>query len=325
MAKSRTYSNRNVNLERLAQHIRFYLQENSFQIAVSGGGASNLSQTHPSSSFLIQAIKKSALRSLTGTRRSTDIVIEGNPDDFTISVGTGEWGENLVTSAPLMIFPPVGIAATLAKLYLGKRFGDNLWQFIEEQINQLSNKDMDKADVFEVPYSVKYIQGYPGWNEEIDGQLVLHKGNLEHKIIFRVRNDERKEIHMPAAQVGSAEIISSHENNLMIQLVCQDDSGIFISPVFDAGDDIVSGILYGINDLVNESRSLLLPSGKDHIGTADYGSSSSPLSYDSYSEDQGESTSKDTPSQSDVLVCYGCGKPVEETANYCPNCGFKLL
>ncbi|MEM4399097.1 MAG: hypothetical protein QXV18_04720, partial [Candidatus Nitrosocaldus sp.] len=133
MGKTERFSVLNVNLERLATRVQMYLQENGFEVAYSKD------PTAPPSWFFIQARKISTLRSIAGARRSTDITIKGKPDDFEVAISTGEWGKNMLSSAPLFIVPIVGITATVAKLYTAKSFESNLWKYIKDQIRFLSN------------------------------------------------------------------------------------------------------------------------------------------------------------------------------------------
>ncbi len=84
MGKTEKFSGLNTDLERLANRVQMYLQENGFEVAYSKD------PTAPASWFFIQASKASALRTVAGARRSTDITIKGAPDNFEVSVGTGE-------------------------------------------------------------------------------------------------------------------------------------------------------------------------------------------------------------------------------------------
>jgi len=74
------------------------------------------------------------LRTTAGARRSTDIMLEGSANNFHVTIGTGEWGKNLLMSAPLFLVPIVGISVTIAKLYTGKKFESTIWKFVKDEI-----------------------------------------------------------------------------------------------------------------------------------------------------------------------------------------------
>jgi hypothetical protein len=107
VAKTQKFSGADVDLERLATRVETYLQENKFEVAFSKDSS------EPPSWFFIQARKAGALRTAAGARRSTDITIRGSPDSFEVTIGTGKWSKNIITSAPLFIVPIIGISATL--------------------------------------------------------------------------------------------------------------------------------------------------------------------------------------------------------------------
>ena len=108
--------------------------------------------------FFIQARKISAMRTLAGMRRSMDISIKGKPNHFDIKLSTGEWGKNLISSAPLMvpalitgigtkdtnqtaslISMGVGVASLFAKMYTARRAENNTWKYIKDQVKILTN------------------------------------------------------------------------------------------------------------------------------------------------------------------------------------------
>src|ERR1044072_2860980 len=233
MVKTERYTSLDVYLERLATRVQTYLQENKFEVAFSKD------PTAPASWFFIQARKSSALRTIAGARRSTDITIKGDPNSFEVTIGTGEWGKNIITSAPLFIVPVVGITATLAKLYVAKKFEDNLWKYIKDQARFLERSASSlKTETPEAPigvdsrsYDCDYVEGYTGWKKQIlGGKLVLfrEKGG-KNKVLFRGPDGENQKIVIPAQDITSASIISRkkglQEDDLMIKLECKDESG----------------------------------------------------------------------------------------------------
>ncbi len=305
MAKTERYTNLDVDLERLATRIETYLQENKFEVAFSKDS------TEPASWFFIQARKAGALRTAAGARRSTDITIRGQPDNFEVTIGTGEWGKNIITSAPLFIVPIVGISATLAKLYVAKKFEDGLWKYIRDQarfleasasaIARRSKTDSSAAvGVDSRSYECDYVEGYPGWNRQIEGgKLVLFRERGgKNRLVFKSGDDDdqqQKTIVIPAQNIAEASIISRkkglNENDLMIQISCKDENGKSIKPVFNLNDDIIRGVLAGINEIVGEEKGLRSLE-QVHVST-------------------------------DSKYCTSCGSQIAKEAKFCSSCGQK--
>lgn len=308
MGKTERFSGLNTDLERLANRVEMYLQENGFEVAFSKD------PTDPASWFFIQARKASALRTVAGARRSTDITIKGSPGSFEVSVGTGEWGKNLVTSAPLFIVPVVGISATLVKLYTAKKFEDNLWKYIRDQSRFLADSALSVATaeksssssssssaasgvgIDSRAYECDYVEGYPGWSEQVLGGkllLVREKGG-KNRLAFK--SPDSREITIPSANVIEAHIIARkkglNEDDLMIQLTCKDASnGRTIKPVFNLNDGIIRGVLAGINELVGEDKVLR-------------------------SFEQVNVTTE-------TKYCTSCGVKIPKEARFCSSCGTK--
>lgn len=296
MAKTERYTNLGVDLERLATRIETYLQENKFEIAFSKD------QSEPASWFFIQARKAGALRTAAGARRSTDITIRGQPDDFQVTIGTGEWGKNIITSAPLFIVPIVGISATLAKLYVAKRFEDGLWKYIRDQARFLEGSSSTARATEESPvgtdsrsYDCDYVEGYPGWSRQIEGGklvLIRERGG-RNRVVFKTSDD--KQIVIPAQDIAEASVISRkkglHKDDLMIQISCKDENGRNVKPVFNLNDDIIRGVMAGIDELAGEDKGLRSLE-QAHVST-------------------------------DIKYCSSCGGQVPKEARFCPSCGQK--
>jgi hypothetical protein len=294
MGKTETITNLNTDLGRLATRVETYLQENGFEVAFSKD------QTEPASWFFIQARKAGTLRTVAGARRSTDITIRGSPDQFEVSIGTGEWGKNLVSSVPLFIVPIVGISASLVKLYTAKKFEDNLWKFIRDQARFLSGsaskgvQPQTGMTVDSRAYDCDYIEGYPGWKAQvIGGKLVLFRERGgENRIVFKSGSQE---ITIPAANIKGATIITKrkglHKGDLMIQLDCKDDSGKNLRIVFNVNDDIIRGVMAGIDELAGEDKALR---GIEEASVT-----------------------------TDIKYCAGCGASIPKGASFCSSCGQK--
>jgi hypothetical protein len=297
MAKTRRFT-ADVELERLATRVQTYLQENRFEVAFSKDSS------EPASWFFIQARKAGALRTAAGARRSTDITIRGSPANFEVTVGTGEWGKNIITSAPLFIVPVVGIAATLAKLYIAKKFEDNLWKYIEDQVKYLDGSASSaKTESAESPvgvdsrkYDCDYVEGYPSWKTKIEGgkiELIRDRGG-KNRLVFRSGGGQEQMV-IPAQNIAEAVIVSRrkglHQDDLMIQIMCKDESGRNVRPIFNLNDKIIRGVLAGINEIVGEDK-VLRGFEQIHVTT-------------------------------DAKYCSSCGSQIPRVAKFCSSCGQK--
>ena len=300
MTKTEKFSGLNTDLERLAARTQMYLQENGFEVAFSKD------PTEPASWFFIQARKVSALRTIAGARRSTDITFKGEPNSFQVSIGTGEWGKNLVTSAPLFIVPVVGITATLVKLYTAKKFEDNLWKFIKDQARFLSDSaskqqpsqsssTTEGINVDTRSYECDYVEGYPGWTTPVNGGKMVLRREKQGKDTIIFKAPDGKEFSIEAADVESATIINRkkglNEDDLMVQLISKTPEGKTIKPVLNLNDDIIRGVLAGINELVGEDK-VLRGFGNVSVTT-------------------------------DTKHCTSCGIQLPKEARFCSSCGAK--
>lgn len=253
MSKTQQFDDYNADLKRLATRIQTYLAEHHFEVAFSED------KTAPMSVFFIQAIKKGALRTATGTRRSTDISIRGKPDNFEIKIGTGEWGNNLIVSAPLFVIPVVGIAATAARMYSAKKFESNLRKHIKEQIELLRNTAVEEKKVTRISgnqYNCDYVEGYPGWKGGVvGGKMILEKKEGADRLIFEAPDGEQ--ITIPASKIEKAAIVLRKKglgaNDLLLEITCKDKNGETISPILNLSDDIITSALTEINQLVTRA------------------------------------------------------------------------
>ena len=266
MAKIQHFKDKHVELERLTNRIETFLLENRFEVA--------LYKDNNKRRFFIQARKTGTLRTVAGARRSTDITIEGSSDNFDVTIGTGEWGKNLLTSAPLFLVPAIGISATIVKLYTNKKFEDNLWKFVKDQINFLgqsktiipqtnSKKSTIKSEKQILHYDCDYVGGYPGWSHSITGgKMILERTiNAHNRVIFEsFDSSPSKKISIDASAITDANIISGklgyHKNDKMIQIRCTNSHGKKIRPIFNISDDVIRGVLAGIDELAGESKAL---------------------------------------------------------------------
>jgi ribosomal protein L40E len=200
----------------------------------------------------------------------------------------------MLSSAPLFIVPIVGITATVAKLYTAKSFESNLWKYIKDQIKFLSNSAVQvesKERLDKRVYDCDYVEGYPGWKDSVEGgRLVLERSrDGNNRVVF---TSSKGDIVIPASSIEQAQIIARrkglHEHDLMIQMVVK-QNGKSIKPVFNLKDEIIAGVLAGINELVSEEKAMR---SIEHASVI-----------------------------TDVKYCIKCGAEIPKSARFCSQCG----
>lgn len=134
MRKAR-FRGRELEIGMLITRVRTYLEDKKFEVSIE----------YPSEYapwWLVQASKGGKFRTISGTRRSTNIRIEGDPNDFEVQLGTGELGKNLLVSSSIAAVPTFGLAIPVSATVvatMGRRFTNDLWEHILQQIDLLSN------------------------------------------------------------------------------------------------------------------------------------------------------------------------------------------
>ena len=251
MTKTQSFVGKNVDIERLSTRIENYLTENKFEVGYSRDHSGE------SYTYLIQARKSGLLRTASGSRRSTDIKISGTPNNFEVNIGTGEWGKNLVTSAPLFVIPIVGIAATITKLYTAKKFEDNLFNYVRDQIKHLENTYAKGQPSHFKEYSCDYVEGYPEWTKPIIGaKMVLEHQKGQNCVVFKLHDG--KGMKIPSHRIEKAEIVTKKTKfdkaDRMLQITFEDDNGKKVKPIFNFSDEIIRGVLAGIDELASETK-----------------------------------------------------------------------
>lgn len=88
--KVRHYEGKNTDLDALKAKIEEYLQRDGFKVQ------SSLPSAHGS---LIQVRKGGFLSAVIAADRAFNILIDGQPDNFTVRVGIGKWLEHLGVTA----------------------------------------------------------------------------------------------------------------------------------------------------------------------------------------------------------------------------------
>src|ERR1022692_3320724 len=108
--KTVRYQGRNTNLEGLRDNIVRYLQDDGFKAQVGGPNQMGM---------LIQAQKGGFLRELITAERSLNILIQGEPNNFTVRVGIGKWVQNIAVATVEILL--------ISELFLPLDVGEMLW------------------------------------------------------------------------------------------------------------------------------------------------------------------------------------------------------
>jgi hypothetical protein len=114
----RHYEGKKADLSVLKNQIEQYLQEDGFK--------TQSSEVTPQGT-IIQAQKGSFLSAVIAADRALTILIQGEPDDFTVKVGIGRWLEHLgVTAVEALLISPLFVLVDVP---------ETLWNFeIENKI-----------------------------------------------------------------------------------------------------------------------------------------------------------------------------------------------
>ena len=126
MGKEGTWKNKNVDLKQVSEKIKKFFYANKFS------EVQNFDD--PAGSYIqIQAKKTGAFQSLTSQRKSIQVTIRGDANNFLIAVSEGEWGKNLTYAG---LFNP---GVSLIGMGRNASFNKKLWNFIKDTIDSLEN------------------------------------------------------------------------------------------------------------------------------------------------------------------------------------------
>ena len=126
MGKEGTWQNKNVDLKQVSEKIKKFFYANKFS------EVQNFDD--PGGSYIqIQAKKTGAFQSLTSQRKSIQVTIRGDANNFLIAVSEGEWGKNLTYAT---LFNP---GVSLIGMGRNASFNKKLWNFIKDSVDSLEN------------------------------------------------------------------------------------------------------------------------------------------------------------------------------------------
>jgi hypothetical protein len=130
--KTIRYTNRNANKAKLPERIIQYFKQEEYETQTAEG-------FHE---IIIQARKESILKDLTMVDRCLTILVQGQPDDFTVTVGIGRWfqdnltKENVEAIIHFGLFVPVDIPAAIWNENFESTIIKNIDLIVEGKWNQ---------------------------------------------------------------------------------------------------------------------------------------------------------------------------------------------
>ncbi len=130
--KGAHWKNKNVDLKKLAGKLVDFFYADGFSEVRQEESADK-------TQYVIQAKKAGVARTLTSTRKVITIVIKGNPNEFQVEVGTGEWGKGVAMAVVLTgLIGVVGLGFNAA-------FREKVWTEIRLAVKSLEDTSSTKS------------------------------------------------------------------------------------------------------------------------------------------------------------------------------------
>ncbi|MEH2052247.1 SHOCT domain-containing protein [Nostoc sp.] len=188
----KTYQNKDRDLDALLRDIETWFSGQGYQI-----------QTNKiDGTWFLQAAKTEVWRKAIGASRAFNVLIQGQPKDFSVELSTGEWASNLTAGGVAAVLTG-GATLLVSGLAAGwsKKIESDLWNFIDQKImfgekaksvqelvvlktqNTLEDKLKQLRDAYdqgfidEIAYNAKKL--------EIEGQVRVtqHNAGTEEKLM----------------------------------------------------------------------------------------------------------------------------------------------
>ncbi len=122
---TKTYRDKNCDLDALSKDIELWFSNQSYQ----------LQSNKTEGSWFVQAQKTEAWRKAVGASRAFTILIQGQANDFSVELGTGEWASNLTAGGVAAVLTG-GTSLIASGLAAGwsKKIEADLWNLIEQKV-----------------------------------------------------------------------------------------------------------------------------------------------------------------------------------------------
>lgn len=121
----RDFVGKNTNLDKLQNLIQEFFREEGFRLQ---------SSKHPNG-YLMQAKKGGIFRTLLAANRAYTVIIEGEPSNFKIKIGIGEWLKDLgIASLESFFLTPLLAFVEVPEALWSYEIEHHLWHYIETEI-----------------------------------------------------------------------------------------------------------------------------------------------------------------------------------------------
>ncbi|MCT7953958.1 SHOCT domain-containing protein [Laspinema palackyanum] len=236
----KTYRDKNCDLDVLNKQIESWFSDQGYE--VQGNKTAG--------SWYLQAQKTEGWRKAVGASRAFTILIEGQPNDFSVELGTGEWASNLVAGGVAAVLTG-GVSIIGSGLATGwaKKIEGDIWKFIDEQIifkaKVKSERELTLLKEQEsMQDKLKQLQDAfdQGFIDEVAYQA--KKQEIEHKAQDNLKNTELNEKLIKLKNALDSGILSSEEyENKKAELISQSSHAELDNKLSQIRAALASGIL----------------------------------------------------------------------------------
>lgn len=124
MAK-KTYRKENCDLDGLFKEVETWFADQGYETQ---------SNKNPGA-WLVQARKTDTWRKALGASRAFNVLIKGQPDEFSVDIGTGEWASNLTAGGVAAILTGgVSLIGSGVATAWSKKIEADLWSYVENSV-----------------------------------------------------------------------------------------------------------------------------------------------------------------------------------------------
>jgi hypothetical protein len=184
-----TYKDKNCDLDMLTKDIESWFRNQAYELQSS--------QTE--SSWLIQAQKTDLWRKAVGASRAFNVLIQGQPNDFSVELGTGEWASNLVAvGVGTLLTGGVSLVGSGLAAAWAKKIESDLLAFIDQKVIFGEKRKSDKETTIaktQDSINSKLIQLKEALDEGLIDEVAYHAKKTE---IERQGNIQKEEAELNA-------------------------------------------------------------------------------------------------------------------------------
>ncbi|WGV25174.1 SHOCT domain-containing protein [Halotia branconii] len=122
---NKTYRDKNRDLDSLLRDIEAWFSGQGYQTQTNKADGT----------WLLQAAKTEMWRKAVGASRAFNVMIQGQPNDFSVDLSTGEWASNLAAGGVAAVLTG-GASLLISGVAAGwsKKIEGDLWNFIDQKV-----------------------------------------------------------------------------------------------------------------------------------------------------------------------------------------------